>query len=117
LRRRPGSDRIFSEEVAMKKITAIVRTSALERIIRSLQEGGIRSLTISEVKGIGDQVHLFSPYEIHSRLEIIVSEDRAQEVADAILEEAHTGFAGDGIIAVSPMDYMIKIRSRKKMPE
>jgi nitrogen regulatory protein PII len=32
-----------------------------------------------------------------------------------ILDHAHTGIAGDGLIAVYPLDYMIKVRTKEKL--
>jgi nitrogen regulatory protein PII len=99
----------------MKMITAIVRTTALEHILKKLEHMGIKRLTISEIKGTGDEVPLFRHYTIHDKIEIIVSDDKADEAARAILEDAGTGLAGDGIIAVTPLDYVLKIRTRERM--
>jgi nitrogen regulatory protein PII len=60
-------------------ITAVVRTTSLEHIVQKLEQLGIRNLTISEIKGIGEEVPLFKPYTIHDRIEIIVSDDKADE--------------------------------------
>ena len=99
----------------MKMLTAIVRTTSLERVVKSLGNIGIKGMTITEVKGIGDQVQLFKPYTIHNRLDIIVPDDRIEEVSGIIREHAHTGLAGDGLIAVSPIDWMIKIRTMERL--
>lgn len=99
----------------MKMITAIVRTTCLEGIVRSLEEIGVKGMTITEVKGIGEQVELFRPYTIHKRIELFVPDERVEEVSRIILEHAHTGLAGDGLIAVSPVDYIIKVRTRERV--
>lgn len=99
----------------MKIVTAIIRTTSLEGVVKALQDIGIRGLTISEIKGIGEQVKLNSPYTFHNRVEIIVPDEKADEVANAILEYANTGLSGDGLIAVCPTDYVIKIRTKEKM--
>ncbi|OGW27789.1 MAG: hypothetical protein A2X59_05445 [Nitrospirae bacterium GWC2_42_7] len=99
----------------MKMVAAIIRTISLERVVRSLQDIGIRGLTISEIKGIGEQVQFNKPYSIHDRIEIIVPDEKANEAENAILEYAHTGLAGDGLIAVYPADSVIKIRTKEKM--
>lgn len=99
----------------MKMITAIVRTTSLEHIVKSLEGIGVKGMTISEIKGIGEQVQPFRPYTIHSRIEIIVPDEKAERVTGVILEDAHTGLAGDGLIAVYPIDYMIKIRTKEKV--
>lgn len=99
----------------MKMITAIVRTTSLGRMVKSLENIGIKGMTIMEVKGIGEQVEVFKPYTIHNRIDIIVPDDRVEEVSTMILEYAHTGLSGDGLIAVSPVDWMIKIRTMERL--
>lgn len=99
----------------MKMITAIVRTTSLERIVKDLEKIKIRNLTISNVKGIGEQVSLFNPYSIHDMIQIIAPDERVDEIEKIILTCAHTGLAGDGIIFVSPIDSLIKIRTKEKV--
>ena len=99
----------------MKMISAIVRTSCLEGIVKSFEDAGVKGMTISEVKGIGEQVQLFKPYTIHSRVEVIAPDEKVEKVSRIILEHAHTGLAGDGLIAVSPIDYMIKVRTKERL--
>ncbi len=99
----------------MKLVKAIVRTTSLERIVKSLQGIGIRHMTMYEVKGIGEQVQSFNPYTIHKMIEIIVPDERADEVSAVILENAHAGIPGDGLIGVLPVDFMIKIQTREKV--
>jgi len=99
----------------MKMITAIVRTTSLGNIEKSLENIGVRGMTFSEIKGTGEQVQLFKPYAIHSRLEIITMDEKADEIVDVILQLTHTGLAGDGLIAVHPVDYMMKIRTKEKL--
>lgn len=98
----------------MKIITAIVRTSTLESIVNSLERLGITGMTIGEVKGLGQGVSLYKPYTVHSRIELILPDARVDDVKNVILDHAHTGFAGDGIVAVLPVDEMIKIRTRER---
>ena len=99
----------------MKLLTAIVRTDSLEGIVKSFLDKGIRGMTITQVKGIGEQMQLLNPYTIHSRIEIFLPDDSATEAANMILEHAHTGGAGDGLIAVSPVERMMKIRTKEKV--
>lgn len=99
----------------MKMITAIVRTTCLEGIVKSLGDAGIKGITISEIKGVGEQVELFKPYAIHKKIEIIVPDEVVEKVTDLILEHGHTCLPGDGLIAVSPIDYMIKIRTKERL--
>lgn len=99
----------------MKMVTAIVRTTSLESVVKSLGDIGIKGMTICEIKGIGEQVQLYSPYTIHNRIEIIVPDEMVDEAVKVILEHAHMGIAGDGLIAVHPLDYMLKIRTKERL--
>ncbi len=99
----------------MKLIKAVVRTTSLDRIIKSLQDMGVKHMTIFEVKGIGEQVQLFNPYTIHKMIQIILPDEEAEAAANVIMDYAHTGFAGDGLVVVMPVDFMIKIQTREKV--
>lgn len=99
----------------MKLITAIVRTTSLEAIVKSLEQAGIKGMTIAEVKGTGDQVQLYRPYTIHNRIDIFTTDAKAEEVSRIIFDHATTGLAGDGLLAVQPVECVIKIRTREKI--
>lgn len=99
----------------MKMVTAIVRTTALEGIVKALEAEGVRGMTIFEVKGTGEQVQLFRPYTIHKKIEIIIPDDRADRVVNIIVEHGHTGLAGDGLIAVLPVECVMKIRRKEEI--
>jgi nitrogen regulatory protein P-II 1 len=98
----------------MKLITAMVRTTSLERVVQSLEHMGIKSMTIMEIEGLGEEVRMNDPYSIHDKIEIIVSDEKAEAVVKTILDHTRTGLSGDGIISVSPLDYVIKIRTKER---
>jgi nitrogen regulatory protein P-II 1 len=99
----------------MKLIAAIVRTTSLERVVQSLEHIGIKSISISEIKGLGEEVRLNNLYSIHDKIEIIVSDKQVDAVVGAILENVRTGLPGDGIISVAPLHYVVKIRTKESM--
>lgn len=99
----------------MKLITAIVRTTSLERVVQSLGDVGIKSMTISEIKGLGEEVRLNNPYLIHDKIEIIVSEEKADAVVKTVLDNTRTGLVGDGVITVASLDYSVKIRTKERL--
>jgi len=47
-------------------------------------------------------------------VEVFIGQHRAEEVARAIMEAAHTGMEGDGIVAVLPVESVYHIRTRQK---
>lgn len=99
--------------MSMQKVEAIVRFSALESVERALQEAGISGLTVSPVRGFGEYRNFFRDDWTHrfARIEIFTS--RTEEIADLIVETAHTGAAGDGLIAIEPVDRVVRIRDRQ----
>ncbi len=99
----------------MKLVTGIVRTTSLERIVHALEHIGIKGMTISEIKGLGEELRLNNPYSIHDKIEIIVSDEKANAVVKAIIDCARTGLNGDGVISVAALDYAVKIRSEEKL--
>jgi nitrogen regulatory protein P-II 1 len=99
----------------VKLIAATVRTTSLERVVQSLEQIGIKSLSILEIKGLGEEIRLNNPYSIHDKIELIVSDEQVDAVVKAILENVRTGLAGDGIISVAPVDFAIKIRTKERL--
>ena len=99
----------------MKLITAIVRTTRLEAVVQTLEQAGIKGMTISEIKGLGEEVRLYNPYTIHDKVEIIVPDDAAEKAVAVLLENSRIGIPGDGIIAVQTLDYAMKIRTAEKL--
>ncbi len=99
----------------MKLVTGIVRTMSLERIVHALEQFGIKGITISEIKGLGEELRLNNPYSIHDKIEIIVSDEKADLVVKTIFDHARTGLAGDGVVFVTSLDYAVKIRTEEKL--
>ncbi|MDA8090312.1 MAG: hypothetical protein M0Z61_08855 [Nitrospiraceae bacterium] len=98
----------------MKLVTAIVRTISAQKVADALKQCCVSGVTYSEVKGIGEQIEIDKPYTIHSKLEIVVSDENVDSVVNALVELTHMGLPGDGLITVSPLDYQVEIRTKKK---
>lgn len=97
----------------LRKVTAIVRVNRLERIERRLQDLLVPGVSVTKVKGYGEYEDFFARdwMSEHARIEIFLRRERAEEVARAIVEAAHTGVAGDGIVVVLPVESIYRIRS------
>ncbi len=100
----------------MKHIIAVIRTTSLRHVVQKLEQAGVKGMTISEVKGLGEEVRLNTPYSIHNRIDILVPDARADEIVNVIAEHAATGLAGDGLVSVSSVDYAVKIRNKERLP-
>ncbi len=106
----------------MKKIEAIIRPFKLDEVKEALVEEGVRGLTISEVRGYGRQkghteTYRGSEYRIEFipkiKIEVVVEDDRVDNIVDAILKTAKTGQVGDGKIFISDISEVIRIRTEE----
>lgn len=106
----------MNAEYAM--ITAFVRAETLEKVERALQDQRVSGVSISRVKGYGEYADFFSSdwMSSHVRIEVITDHGRAQTVVDALLAAASTGNKGDGIVAVTPIDRVWRVRTGSVVP-
>ncbi|SHI44190.1 nitrogen regulatory protein P-II family [Malonomonas rubra DSM 5091] len=107
----------------MRKVEAIIKPFKLDEVKEALNEIGIQGITVSEVKGFGRQkghteLYRGAEYVVDFipkiKMEIIVSDDQAAQVVDAIAEAAKTGRIGDGKIFVTPIDEVMRIRTGER---
>lgn len=110
----------------LKKIEAIIREDKVNDVKDALAEIGIVGLNMFEVRGHGRQggiqlVGRAGTYQVNMLPKIqinIVLNDRNLDVAlEAILQSAYTGEPGDGIIFVTPVEDVIRVRTRERGPE
>ncbi|HGG61091.1 MAG TPA: hypothetical protein ENK26_14425 [Gammaproteobacteria bacterium] len=50
----------------------------------------------------------------HVRLEVFIAEARAEEVAEDIVDSAHSGLPGDGLVAILPVASVYHIRTWRR---
>ncbi len=98
----------------MKEIKAIIQPFMLERVMNALHEiKDLPAVTISTAHGVSvergahDQV-------MKTKLEIMVPDDRVEELVGVIQKAAHTGKPGDGRIFVLPVEETVKIRTGER---
>jgi len=98
--------------VALRKVTAIVRSAVLEAVEERLIAAGVKGITVTRVKGFGEYADFYSREWLseHMRIEIFTHRDRVDTVREAIMGAARTGEPGDGIIAVLPVEQLYRIR-------
>ena len=110
----------------MKKIEVIIKPFKLEDVKEALSEAGITGMTVSDVKGYGRQqghseLYRGAEYVVDFlpkiKLDIIIEENRVDEVVTLIIEAARTGKIGDGKIFVSPIEKIIRIRTGEEDEE
>lgn len=107
----------------MKKVEAIIKPFKLEDVKEALAEVGVQGMTVVEVKGFGRQkghteIYRGSEYTVDFlpkvKVEVVVDNERADVVVDAILKSANTGKIGDGKVFVSDVVEAIRIRTGER---
>ena len=110
----------------MKLIMAIIKPFRLDDVRDALSEIGIRSMTVTEVKGFGRQkghteLYRGAEYAVDFlpkiKLEVAVQSDLVDRVIESITTAAQTGKIGDGKIFVSEIEQVIRIRTGETGPE
>lgn len=103
----------------MKMIVAVVRPEKLQDVKDAVKSIGVNGMTITSVRGRGSQSGLkfttrtgeFYVDEIEkTKIEIVVDDDRTEEVIETIKNVAATGNIGDGRIFIIPVEASMKIR-------
>jgi nitrogen regulatory protein P-II 1 len=110
----------------MKKIEAIIKPFKLDEVKDALSEVGVQGMTVTEVKGFGrtggkKEVYRGSAYVVDFvpkvKLEIVVPDDMAHAVVDAVEKTAKTGRIGDGKIFIIPIEDAVRIRTGERAEE
>jgi len=109
----------------MKKLECIIRPFKLEEVKEALTNVGVQGMTISEVRGFGrsrghTELYRGSEYTIEFvpklKLEIVVADEKVDEVIEAVQEAGTTGKIGDGKIFVVSIEETIRIRTGERGP-
>ena len=104
----------------MKKIEAVIKPFKLDDVKEALNEIGIQGMTVSEVKGYGRQkghkeIYRGAEYVVDFipkiKIEIVIDDDRSDQVVQKIREAANTNKIGDGKIFVLPVEEAIRVRT------
>ena len=104
----------------MKKIEAIIKPFKLDEVKQGLSEIGPLGMTVMEVKGFGRQkghteLYRGAEYNVDfipkTKIEIIVPDDKVNEVIEIIEKKAKTGKIGDGKIFEYDVTQTVRIRT------
>ena len=107
----------------MKRIIAIVRPEKMEAVKDALIAIDASGMTISQVHGCGNQHGWKEHYRGTEvllnivpkvKIEVVVEDDEADALIDAVMASARTGEVGDGKIFVSPVEEVIRIRTGER---
>jgi nitrogen regulatory protein P-II 1 len=107
----------------VKLITAVVKPHKVDDVKDALRAAGVNGITVSEAKGFGRQgghteTYRGAEYKIDfvpkMRIEIVVDDDKADELIETVCHAASTGKIGDGKIWVTNVEQVIRIRTSER---
>lgn len=100
----------------MKKLECVIRPEKLKELAEELRGIGVSGLTVTEVKGFGQQTtrpenYLFLP---KTKIEIYLEEEKVEEVFETITRVCKTGQMGDGKAVILPVEDALRIRTGER---
>ena len=104
----------------MKMVKAIIKPERFEFVKKALEDNGFVGMTITEVKGRGEQKGITLEYRgglmtvdllPKIQLEIVVRDTEVDKLVVTLTEAARTGKIGDGKIFIMPVEKSIRIRT------
>ena len=107
----------------MKLVTAIVRPEKLESIREGLEAYGVQGLTVSAASGYGRQrgyteVYRGAEYNVNLlpklRVEVLATDETADDVVDVISASSNPGRAGDGKVWSVDVYEAVRVRTGER---
>ena len=107
----------------MKLIKSIVRPNTVDEVREALEKMNIPGMTVTEVRGHGRQkghtaVYRGQEYNVSLlpkvEIEVVVADNVAEQVIQAITKAARTGEIGDGRVFVLPVEAGFNIRTGER---
>ncbi|CAJ59570.1 MULTISPECIES: P-II family nitrogen regulator [Frankia] len=106
-----------------KLVTAVIKPFKVDDVKAALENLGVHGLTISEVQGYGRQkghteVYRGAEYKVDFvpkiKIEVVVTDEAADDLVAAITTAAQTGKIGDGKVWVVPVDSVVRVRTGER---
>ena len=107
----------------MKLLKSIIRPDKLEQVKDALTQLNVTGMTVTEVRGHGRQkghkaVYRGTEYSVtllpKTMLELVVPDERSEEIIRAIITAARTGEIGDGRVFVLPIEEGYNVRTGER---
>ncbi len=104
----------------MKMVKAIIKPERFEFVKKALEDKGFNGMTVTEVKGRGEQKGIALEYRggimtvdmlPKVQIEVVVRDSDLDAIIATITDAARTGKIGDGKIFVTPVERSIRIRT------
>ncbi|MDJ0747531.1 MAG: P-II family nitrogen regulator [Xenococcaceae cyanobacterium MO_167.B27] len=106
----------------MKKIAAIIHGHKLEDVKLALISNGVIGMTVSDLKSFGRPRREVTSYRGNKykvdfasklKIEVVIEDSLVDSVVQEISLAARTGEIGDGKILISPVEQIIRIRTKE----
>ena len=107
----------------MKLIKSVVRPNKVDEVREALEAIGVPGMTVTEVRGHGRQkghtaIYRGKEYNVSLlpkvEVEVVVPDEAADRVIEALAQAARTGEIGDGRVFVLPAEQSYNIRTGEK---
>jgi len=97
-----------------KKVNAIINPLMLEKVDTALRDMQVPGMTVTQVKGYGEYHNFYQPDMMckHANIEIFCPAPEADAIAHCIMNAAHIGQPGDGIVAITAVEKMFCVRTK-----
>jgi nitrogen regulatory protein P-II 1 len=111
---------VLREVKSMKLVKTIIKPERFEFVKKALEDKGFKGMTITEVRGRGEQKGITLEYRgglmvvdllPKIQIEIVVRDSDLDTLISTLMESARTGKIGDGKIFVIPVEKSIRIRT------
>lgn len=112
--------RIPADASGISHIMAIIRPGELDKVKLALEELGIVGMTVTDVRGRGNQGGLREQFRGTEylvsllpkvRIDIMVADEKVDGAVQAIVDSSRTGEVGDGKVFVTPLRNAIRVRT------
>jgi nitrogen regulatory protein P-II 1 len=104
----------------MKMVKAVIKPERFEFVKKALEDKGYVGMTITEVRGRGEQKGISLEYRgglmtvdllPKVQIEIVIRDNDVDDLVTTLIESARTGKIGDGKIFILPVERSIRIRT------
>lgn len=104
----------------LKLVRAVVRLELVEEVVAALKEAGVPRVTVNHVRAVGSgadpksikfSLELGTGFTEKALVQFVTSPDRVDSLIEIVCKHARTGCCGDGIVFITPVDQVVKIRT------
>ena len=110
----------------MKLVTAVIKPFKLDEVKVAVKATGVTGMTVTQVRGFGHtgghiEIYRGKEYEFDFvdklQVEIVTTDELADAVLDAVANAARTDTVGDGMLWVTDIEHVVRVRTGERGPE